>query len=82
MSIEQILEKLEESCFIVSDFEVEFAYKREEVLRGIRIAYLSALSEYSIWADHVPNGDDLLEKYRKELKQLLDGSKNSTEDTY
>ena len=35
-----------------------------------RLMYLKALSDYSIWADHVPDGDKKINQIREEIKQL------------
>jgi len=36
-----------------------------------RIAWLQGVTEYTIWADCVPNGDEICDKYQEELERLL-----------
>lgn len=35
-----------------------------------RIEWLKGVTEYTIWADSVPNGNDICDKFELELKQL------------
>lgn len=46
-------------------------YFAKESNKNERIAFLKGITTYSIWADSVPNGDELFEKYKNELEELL-----------
>lgn len=43
----------------------------QEFEKAKRIAYLQGVTEYTIWADCVPNGNEICDKYQKELERLL-----------
>jgi hypothetical protein len=43
----------------------------QELEKIKRIAYLQGVTEYTIWADYVPNGDEICDKYQEELEMLL-----------
>ena len=45
--------------------------KCKELEKIKRIAYLQGVTKYTIWADCVPNGNEICDKYQKELKRLL-----------
>lgn len=42
-----------------------------DVEKRERIAYLKGVTEYTIWADYVPDGDNKCDKYQDELEKLL-----------
>lgn len=48
----------------------ESFYRTKEVEKAIRIALLKGATEYTIWADYVPNGNEICDKYQEELKNL------------
>ena len=48
----------------------KIAYQRKDVLKSLKIAYLTDLLEYSVWADCVPNGDAICNEYQEILKNL------------
>jgi len=45
--------------------------KEEELNRIKRIEWLKGVTEYTIWADYVPNGNSICDKFEDELKELL-----------
>lgn len=48
---------------------VVFSLQKLEDIK--RIAYLQGVTEYTIWADYVPNGNEICDKYQEELKNLI-----------
>lgn len=61
-----IFEKLE------GDDNTGILYSEKEVLRSMKVAYLKALKDFSIWSDHVPNGEELYEEVLKEYNHLFE----------
>ena len=43
----------------------------QELEKIKRIAWLQGVTEYTIWADCVPNGNEICDKYQEELERLL-----------
>ncbi len=51
--------------------EWQTTYDYENLKKGLRIAYLKGILEYNIWADNIPNGNEICDAYVKELEELL-----------
>lgn len=47
------------------------SYDYGNVIKGLRIAYLKGILEHNIWADSMPNGNEICDEYEKELQELL-----------
>ena len=43
----------------------------QELEKIKRIAWLKGVTEFTIWADCIPNGNEICDKYQEELKVLL-----------
>lgn len=68
------IEKFDEIIFNNLDCEsdgFQSTYNYENVLKAMKITHLKALTECSIWADYIPNGNKICDDYIKELDELL-----------
>ena len=70
MNIEKEIDEVLNSIEWDSDGKESF-YRTKEVEKAIRISLLKGLTYYTIWADYVPNGNKICDKYQEELKNLI-----------